>query len=202
MMMLLGTLYLSMPLTIVGGQFIRSYKNMEETDRLFELAVTNVREISIRETGNDLGLEFARAGKDGKTKVIRDALENLVTNQSFKIDLPAEMLSHLKDYEQAQEALGRDCRELDDTIEKAISLLLGEPGAAEQVAGTSDGGETPRSASEDLIVQAVRKLKATVDRVNISHMQLSPLVRFIDKLLVAEEDLEKLAKGEAGERSP
>ena len=65
LLMMFGTLYLSMPLTIVGGQFISSYKTMVETDKLFESAIKTTKELASTRTAKEKGI--ARKMSKGET---------------------------------------------------------------------------------------------------------------------------------------
>jgi len=120
LVMMFGTLYLSMPLTIVGGQFISSYKSMVETDKLFEKAlrsVNNKREMS----------------SFGEGKLSRGIQKRF---KSFKQKMPPLMMATLESYSECRVEIKANFEILDRAISKAVlKIQAGEEGEGQRRAG-------------------------------------------------------------------
>ncbi|GMH65128.1 hypothetical protein TL16_g04122 [Triparma laevis f. inornata] len=164
LLMMFGTLYLSMPLTIVGGQFISSYRSMQETDRLFEVACAQTSELSVHESEREVTIsrKLSRGFK------------------SYKVKMPQATRATIEEYRNAREKV----KEAYEVLDTQLKLALDADRAALEEKKQVDGnGKSP----EEIIVAAVADVLPILDQVSRRHLRFAPVVRYCDRILISEE---------------
>ncbi|GMH61803.1 hypothetical protein TrST_g1046 [Triparma strigata] len=171
LLMMFGTLYLSMPLTIVGGQFISSYRSMQETDRLFEIACQQTSELSVHgEKEVTISRKLSRGFK------------------SYKVKMPLATRATIDEYRKARDHVKEAYEILDTALKRALDADRAELDRKDEAeAGSDSRGRDGGKTGPEIIVGAVADVLPLLDRINRKHVGFAPVVRYCDRLLISEE---------------